>query len=292
MSYPDLKALLLGASGMVGSALRLRAARADLPLECLSRTPPARAQHEQQHWIVGDLFRDRIDFAGDCVLSAGPLDGLVAWLQRESPSTLRRVVALSSTSVHVKQHSDDADERALSARLRDAEAMLVAWCASRDVRWTILRPTLLYDDQFAGALGRIVSVARTLGAVALPSDARGLRQPVHVDDVARAMLAAIEQPQSANHAYDLPGGETLDYRNMVARVLAIAVPHARLLSLSPRVFALAGPVARRIPALAALKPEVLARMRDDLVFDAGAAARDLGHAPRRFPAVPVEASPG
>lgn len=168
----------------------------------------------------------------------------------------------------------------------------MAWCASRGAAWTLLRPTLIYDDQFGGALGRIVAVARRIGAVALPSDARGLRQPVHADDVAQAMWAALDRPESANHAYDLPGGETLDYRRMVARVLANAVPHARVLSLSPRVFAMAGPAARRIPALAGLTREVLARMREDLVFDAGAAARDLGHAPRRFPSVPVEARPG
>lgn len=283
MSHPDTKVLLLGATGMVGGALREQAARANLSMCCHSRTPPEPAAGPQQSWIANDLFRDQIDFFGDTVLSAGPLDGLVAWLQRENPRGLKRIVALSSTSVHTKQDSSDPAERALAARLRDAEAMLVAWCASRDVRWTILRPTLIYDDAFGGALGRLVAIARRLGVVALPSDARGLRQPVHADDVAHAMRAALDHPAACDRAYDLPGGETLDYRRMVARTLALAAPGARLLALSPRMFALAAPAARRLPALAALTPEVLARMRCDLVFDAGPAARDLAHAPRRFP---------
>ena len=68
-------------------------------------------------------------------------------------------------------------------------------------------------------------------------------------------------------------------------------PAARLLSVSPRLFALAAPAARRLPALSALTPEVRARMREDLVFDISHAGRDLGHAPRRFPGAPVAARP-
>jgi nucleoside-diphosphate-sugar epimerase len=267
--------LLLGASGMVGRAVL---AEAPERVVAVSRSPQAMSR-----WLVADLYRDPIPFAGQTVLSAGPLDGLVAWLGRESPRGLKRIVALSSTSVHTKQDSADPQERALAARLRDAEALLVAWCASRDVRWTILRPTLIYDDAFGGALGRFVAIARRFGAVALPSDARGLRQPVHAGDVAGAMRAALVREAARDRAYDLPGGETLDYRRMVARTLAIAAPGARLLTLPPRLFAFAGPAVRRLPALAALTPEVLARMREDLVFDAAPAARDIGHSPRRFP---------
>ncbi len=274
--------LLLGASGLVGRAVLAEGAAG---IVALSRRAAAGA--EAAGGLTADLYRDPIPFGGDTVLSAGPLDGLVAWLGRENPRGLKRIVALSSTSVHTKQDSADPHERALAARLRDAEALLIAWCASRDVRWTILRPTLIYDDAFDGALGRFVAIARRIGAVALPSDARGLRQPVHAGDVARAMRAALEQPGARDRAFDLPGGETLDYRRMVARTLAQTAPGARVLMLSPRLFALAAPAARRLPALSALTPEVLARMRDDLVFDAGPAARDLGHAPRRFPGAAV-----
>ncbi|MCE3004602.1 MAG: nucleoside-diphosphate sugar epimerase [Xanthomonadaceae bacterium] len=279
--------LLLGASGLVG-----RAVLADAPERMVAVSRSVHAGGRAPSWVVADLYRDAIPFGGETVLSAGPLDGLLAWLGRENPRGLKRIVALSSTSVHTKQDSADPQERALAARLRDAEALLIAWCASRGVRWTLLRPTLIYDDAFAGALGRFVAIARRIGAVALPSDARGLRQPVHAADVAGAMRAALVRDAARDHAYDLPGGETLDYRRMVARTLAVAAPGARLLALSPWLFAFAAPAARRLPALAALTPEVLARMREDLVFDAGPATRDLGHAPRRFPGAPAAARPG
>jgi nucleoside-diphosphate-sugar epimerase len=274
--------LLLGASGLVGRAVLAEGAAGVVAVS--RRGGPG---GESAVRLAADLYRDPIPFSGDTVLSAGPLDGLVAWLGRENPRGLKRIVALSSTSVHTKQDSGDPHERALAARLRDAEALLIAWCASRDVRWTILRPTLIYDDAFDGALGRFVAIARRLGAVALPSDARGLRQPIHAGDVAHALRAALDHPAAGDRAFDLPGGETLDYRRMVARTLAVAAPGARLLSLSPRLFAWAAPAARRLPALAALTPEVLSRMREDLVFDAGPAARDLGHVPRRFPGGPA-----
>ena len=47
------------------------------------------------------------------------------------------------------------------------------------------------------------------------------------------------------------------------------------------MFALAARVARAA-GLHDAGPAVLARMRQDLVFDAGPAGRDLGYAPRRF----------
>lgn len=277
-ALPSSDVLLLGATGMVGRALL---AAGPAGLVALSRRPPGAAS---SRGIIADLYRDPIPFAGHTVLSAGPLDGLVAWLGRENPRGLRRIVALSSTSVHTKQDSADPQERALAARLRDAEALLIAWSASRAVRWTILRPTLIYDDAFGGALGRFVAIARRIGAVALPRDARGLRQPVHAGDVAAAMRAALVRDAASDRVFDLPGGETLDYRSMIARTLAHAAPGARLLSLPPRLLAIAAPVARRLPVLSGLSAEVLSRMREDLVFDPGPAAHDLGHAPRRFPA--------
>jgi uncharacterized protein YbjT (DUF2867 family) len=103
---------------------------------------------------------------------------------------------------------------------------------------------------------------------------------VHVDDLADAALAACHAAATMGQAYDLPGGETLAYDAMVARVLACLLPPARLLRVPTPVF-------RGMLALARLRGDgigdaALARMRQDLVFDDAPARRDFGYAPRPF----------
>mgnify|MGYP002620180434 CR=1 FL=1 len=97
----------------------------------------------------------------------------------------------------------------------------------------------------------------------------------------QAALAALRWNGPGVRAYDLPGGETLSYREMVARVLAALRPPRRLWVLPGPLFALAAWTARGL-RLHDAGPAVLARMRQDLVFDAGPARRDLGYAPRGF----------
>lgn len=274
--------LVLGATGPVGRELLARLAIALPPVQvvALARHPPAPLVLDQRiAWRRGDLCRDAITDPVDAVLSAGPLDGLADWLERQQPQGIARIVALSSTSLHVKAGSRDARERDVAARLRAGEARLAAWCAAHGTHWTVLRPTLVYGDGDRN-LSRVTALAARFGFFALPRGARGLRQPVHAHDVAGALLACLDARATFDRAYDLPGGETLAYDAMVARMLAALPSRPRLLRLPDALFAIAAALAR--PFVPGATPAVLARLRDDLVFDAGDAARDFGYAPRAF----------
>lgn len=283
--------LVAGASGMVGRCLLQRLAASYPPVRTLALSrgdPPAWAVAlPAVGWRRGDLYRDHVVEAVDTLLSAGPLDGLVACLERQAPPGLRRVVALSSTSVHAKAGSPEARERELAARLADAEARLGAWCAAAGVRWTLLRPTLIYDDHGGGALGALARLRRRCGCVLLPATALGRRQPVHADDVAAAMLAAAVTATCADRAYDLSGGEAVAYLGMVRRYLARDGRAARAWTVPPRAFSALAALARRLGIAPEATEGVLARLDADLVFDPGAAARDFGYAPRGF--APVSA---
>lgn len=278
--------LVAGATGMVGRRLlaRLAVAMPPVAILALSRgdSPPWAPALPTVAWRRGDLYRDAIVDPVDTLLGAGPLDGLVACLARQPPPRLRRVVALSSTSVHSKRDSDDPDERALAARLAEAEAALAAWCGARGVRWTLLRPTLIHDGVDAGALGSLVALRMRVGVFLLPRGATGRRQPVHADAVAQAMFAAAASRAAADRAYDLPGAEVLPYDAMVARTLVAAFGRARLLRVPDPLFAGLARVAMRLPGLHALNPAMLARLRQDLVFDPAPAVRDFGYAPPPF----------
>ena len=89
-------------------------------------------------------------------------------------------------------------------------------------------------------------------------------------------------PSPRSGAYDVPGGEILTYREMVQRVLA-CLPASPRLHLLPLPLFRALLLAARLRGLAReLTPAAIARMGDDLVFDAQPAQRDFGYAPRKF----------
>ena len=103
----------------------------------------------------------------------------------------RRLVALSSTSRFTKQRSSDTADREVASRLAAAEDALLAWAVSRNVRATILRPTLIYDGSVDRNITTIAGFIRRFGFFPILGEARGLRQPVHVDDVAAACIASL-----------------------------------------------------------------------------------------------------
>lgn len=279
MGDPGRRALLFGGSGQVGEAVLGRLLAAGWRVDALSRgAPPAR---EGVRWLRGALEAPpALPGHCDAILSCGPLDHFARWYVGAGV-TAPRVVAFGSTSLAVKQASADAAERDLAQRLRSAEVALLQAAAARGAAAILLRPTLVYGAGRDQTLSRIATLARRSGVFVLPRGADGLRQPVHVDDLAATALNAIDA-QAAGRAYDLPGGETLPYREMVARVLAALRPPARLLEVPAPLFAGAVALARAGGRLQGFGAAAQARLREDLVFDNGPARVDLGHAPRAF----------
>jgi nucleoside-diphosphate-sugar epimerase len=274
------RALIFGASGQIGRPLLSRLQASGWEVLAVSRT--ARSDGEGLRWLRGDCSGVAgLPATVDAILSCGPLDAFARWCA-DAPVVAPRVVAFGSTSVLVKQDSVDPVERDLAARLRAGEAGVLEAARARGAAATLLRPTLVYGAGRDRTLSRIAALARRSGVFVLPRGATGRRQPVHVDDLAAAACVAIDADASHGRAYALPGGETLPYREMVARVLATLQPCPRLLEVPAPLFKAAVALARAGGRLQGLGDGALARMREDLVFDALPAQRDLGYAPRAF----------
>lgn len=274
------RALVFGASGAIGRPLVGRLLAAGWQVEGLSRE--ARPAGPGLRWHRGD-FRHLppLPVGCDAIFSCGPLDQFALWYAG-APCAAPRVVAFGSTSDATKVDAADPGERALAGRLREAGERLFAAAAMHGAGATLLRPTLIYGRGSDANLGRIVGLARRLGVFVLPADARGRRQPVHADDLAAAALAAVDAPAAIGQAFALPGGETLDYREMVARTLAVLTPRPKLLTVPAPAFALALRAAHAAGQVRGLPPGAVARMREDLVFDAGPAQAAFGYAPGPF----------
>lgn len=274
------RALVFGASGQIGMPLMETLNDAGWRVYAVSRQ--LHSDMPGRHWLRGDLAHvPGLPDAVDAIFSCGPLDLFARW-HAVTPIRCPRVIAFGSTSATTKHGSEDDDERDVARRLLGAEAALFAASEQRGASATVLRPTLVYGAGRDATLTRIVRLAQRWGRFVLPRRSDGLRQPVHVDDLAAAAFAACIAPATHGRSYDLPGGETLAYREMVRRVLACLQPPMPLLELPMPLFQLALKAAQARGIAGDLTLAAVERMRQDLVFDLGPAKRDFGYAPRAF----------
>ena len=273
-------ALVFGGSGQIGRPLLARLSGAGWRITALSRDP--QPDRPGLAWWQGD-FSHMPPLPGqvDAIFSCGPLDAFARWYA-SAPVACDRIVAFGSTSVDTKRGSADAHERDVARRLRDGEATVFETARQRGAAATILRPTLVYGAGRDATLTRIATLARQWGRFPFPRNAHGRRQPVHVEDLAQAALACADVGATHGHAYALPGGEALPYREMVVRVLATLQPPPRLLELPSPLFTAALLAAQLAGKGTGLGEAAVRRMRSDLVFDATPAMRDFGYAPRGF----------
>ena len=241
------------------------------PLAMTSRRVPAPGMKGMEitcpisHWI--------------CV---APIWVLKEYFSLIEASGAQRLVALSSTSQFTKVGSGDTAENAIASKLIDAEARVQAWAESRGIEWVILRPTLIYGQGQDKNISEMARFIRRFDFFPLLGSAQGLRQPIHAEDVAATCVAALLAPEAANRAYNLSGGETLAYRDMVARVFAALDRPVRVVTVPLWAFRLAVALLRRLPRYRRWSAAMAERMNQDIVFDHADAARDFGFKPRVF----------
>lgn len=277
------RALILGAGSQVAPFLADRLAERGYAGHGLSRHAPDAPLHAAFPWRRADLagMPDWPALPGALVVSVLPLWLLPPHVPALAAAGATRLIAFSSTSVFAKADSRDPAERALARRLSEAESALADACEASGIPWTVLRPTLIYGggrDQNVSAVARFI---QRFGFFPVAHPASGLRQPVHADDLALAAVAAIANPTAFNRAFNLPGGETLSYRDMVAHIFAGLGRTPRILPLPSGLLQAALPLVQdRLPHR--YSPALFLRMNQDLAFDATEAREALGYAPRSF----------
>ena len=225
---------------------------------------------------------------GAAVISLLPLPVLISLLPRLTG--VRSIAALGSTSVFSKATSDEASERATAGKLAAAERALEDWCGTHGVGMTLLRPTLVYDLVSDRNVARLARFARRFGFVPLAKPAKGLRQPIHADDVAKALLAAVDTPAAFGKRLNIAGGAPLTYRAMVERIFAGLGRKPRLVLLPTAILRVGFSAGSRLGLVreAAFGSSVFSRMNEDLTFDVRDGLELLGYDPRPFdPAGPL-----
>jgi uncharacterized protein YbjT (DUF2867 family) len=144
----------------------------------------------------------------------------------------RAAASLQADLVHVSAIGADERSRSQYARTKAfAEKRVLA----AHPRTVILRPSILFgpEDSF---FNRFASIARLAPALPLIGGGHTLFQPVFAGDVARVVVAAMEERARPGAVYEIGGPETRNFKELMAFMLK-CIGRRRLLV--PIPFALA-----------------------------------------------------
>jgi nucleoside-diphosphate-sugar epimerase len=147
----------------------------------------------------------------------------------------------------------------------------------------MLHPTMIYGAQGEDNVRRLAALLRRLPIVPLPGGGKALVQPIHQDDVTRAIRAALEHSWDGPQSLAIAGPTSLPYADFVRAVAAAAGHHA------PRIIAVpAGPlmalafILRYIPVLPRISPAEIRRLMEDKSFDVRPMIDVLGFTPMKL----------
>ena len=278
------RVVVTGATSLIGDYLLPGLLNAGYEVHAISRKPPGYGSKSGLCWHHVDITQETPDIArgADVLIHLAPLATLPPLMEALGHQCPKRVIGFGSTSVFTKMQSALEKERELASGLKEAEQRIAVLSAHYGVKWTVFRPTLVYHLGRDKNVTTIAEFLRKFGFFPLVNGSPGRRQPVHAEDLAQATLAAIHNPRSFGKAFNLCGGETLTYREMVIRIAEAIGIHCRLIDIPLPVLRGFISLVALIPRYRHVNPEMATRISLDMCFDNQDAIRDLNFAPRVF----------
>jgi len=228
--------------------------------------------------VVGDLRDDAsvsqaLDGADTLVNVASMAGERAARLVRACRERgVSRAVFFSSTSIFT----------ALDSPVKPRKIAAEKTIRQSGLDFTVLRPTMIYGTHADRNMCRLVAYLARHRVIPVIGDGKSLQQPVHVEDLARAVVLALRVPASIGRFYDLPGAEALTYNEVIDTTARILGRRVTKLHLPLGLCAAALATARRVTGRSFLSREQALRLNEDKAFSIEKARSELGYRARTF----------
>ena len=248
-------------------------------------------------WVACDMNRDTdpadwlgrldgIDAVINCagILQASATDNIDA-IHRQGPVALfkaceqvgvRRVIQISALGVEPGVETSYADSK------RGADDALMAM----DLDWVVLRPSLVYARNCYGGTALFRGLAALPFAIPLPGGGNQRFQPIHMDDLVRAVSRLAEPDAPSRVLLEPVGPEPMALREILSGLRqwlglgpapVVGVPMALV-----RLAAKLGDLMHWIGMRGSMRSTALNQMSRDNVADMAPFAEAVGFTPRRF----------
>ena len=270
------KLLISGGTSLLGQELlRLLALSGDHNVRCFVR-PTSRAE-----WL-GDAELAYGDL-GDEDSLARALSGVdvfihvagIEYTPQVIPAMRRadvgRLVVIGSTSVHSSYEHRSGWRRKMEELVRES-----------GLRWTIVRPAMIYGSELDKNIHELLRFLNRSPVFPIFGSGENLWQPVYHEDLARGVLAALENQGAVYQGYDLPGAEPLAYLDLVRTAAASLGREPRIVHVPLEPVRLVLRLAEAIKIPLPVKSEQVMRLREDKAYPYDKAREELGYDPRPF----------
>jgi nucleoside-diphosphate-sugar epimerase len=192
--------------------------------------------------------------------------------RRQDAWTTIRFINISSQSAHPANPSVygktklEQDERVMASALD----------------WTILRPSIIYGPQSKGIFDKMLQYCRKLPIIPIIGPGREEMRPIHVDDVAWAALACLDEPKTIGQIYDLGGADVVSFNDFIGQILEAlgrkAIRFHLPISIALTIARVLSAVMKNPP----LTPDNVTGIQTARHVDISAAQRDFNFNPRSF----------
>lgn len=199
------------------------------------------------------------------------VDGTRNVLAAAAAAGVKHFVHISSASVVYSEPT------AYSLSKRAGEAMVRA---QTDMAYTIIRPTLVYDEHGGEEFMKYLEFLKRFPIVSLIGQGSALKSPVHTDDVVEGLIAIAGNPKTFGKIYAFSGGENISMVNLSRLMLehqGLRKPFMPIPVWACRM--LAGGL-KRIVRRPALTWQMIAGVIQDANLDHTNATEDLGYRPK------------
>ena len=215
--------LLTGATGFVGAHLYPALVAAGCAVRCASRSPEAARQRlPRRRWVALDVeqphtLQPAMEGCRAAYFLVHRISGRKDYLEREVDGARDFAAAAAAAGleriVYVGAVEPAGEpSRHLRARLETGRVLRAGGVPTAELRAAMILGA-------GGASWEMVhQLARRLPAMLLPRWLRNRSQPVLVDDIVVALVAALDLPAGWNGWLDVPGPTVASHRDLLRRV--------------------------------------------------------------------------
>ncbi|MEM7194770.1 MAG: glycosyltransferase [Pseudomonadota bacterium] len=284
--------LLTGAKSDVGDHLIKLLTKCGYDIVAVSRTvqKPVDSKTNSVRWMSAEYFEKSPqpeEIKIDYWINLAPIWTTRAFGRLFRKLKPRRLLAVSSSSLHSKSESTSRRDQKLVKSLKAGERYAEKLADQLECSAVIFRPTMIYGGPRNQNINFISDFVRWFRFFPLLGRGDGLRQPVHSHDVALACLYAIQttklwRSQPSVKTFELGGLEKISYRKMVERVFQSQQRKARFLPVPLWLIKSVLTLTEKIPGLDFVTSGAADRLQQDLVFDNEPAREAFGYSPGKF----------
>jgi nucleoside-diphosphate-sugar epimerase len=275
-----MKVFVTGATGFTGPRVVPLLLQSGYEVRCLYRPTSDRSLLPQSEieWALGDLsnaeplstlMQETDALVNIASLGFGHAESILSAAMKAG---IQRAVFISTTAIFTQLNAN-------SKKVRVAAELAIE---NSGLKYTILRPTMIYGSARDRNMWRLIQFMRYSPVVPVFGDGNSLQQPVHVGDVAQAVVNSLFKDITICKNYNIAGKYPLTYNDVIdtiakqmnKRIRKIHVPSRPVVSLL-RLFEQI-----RIPF--PLKAEQVLRLNEDKAFSYAEAELDFDYSPLSF----------